>query len=206
MEDITIAAKSISACLWRRTDLYGNLRAAAAAAGANPMSWADTIVDCLKQNDVWLISYVPDAISWNVLSKLEKDPAFKVVPATREEEAVGIASGAYAAGRRSAVFMQSSGFGNTINGLAQFPVPYRVSLPLFIGMRGGLGEFNAIQVPAARAIPSILDTLHIQHYAPQREDEVARVVNGALELCYASREPVGILLYSMLTGAKRATS
>lgn len=170
------------------------------------MGWADTIVQCLKERDVWLVSYVPDAISWNVVSRLEQDPFFKVVPATREEEAVGIACGAYAAKKRSAVFMQSSGFGNTVNGLAQLPVPYRIPVPLFIGMRGGLGEFNAIQIPAARAVPSILDAFNIQHYAPQREDEVAKVVGGALDLCYAGREPVGILLYSFLTGAKRATS
>ncbi|MEX2599336.1 MAG: thiamine pyrophosphate-binding protein [Dehalococcoidia bacterium] len=170
------------------------------------MAWPETIVQCLKERDVWLVSYVPDAISWNVLSKLENDPAFKVVPAASEEECVGIACGAYAGNKRGAVFMQSSGFGNTVNALAQLPVPYKIPVPLFIGMRGGLGEFNAIQVPAARAIPAILDALYIQHYAPHREDEVEKVVGGALDLCYASREPVGILLYSSLTGAKRATS
>ncbi len=170
------------------------------------MTWADTIVDCLKERNVWLISYVPDAITWNVLSKLEADSAFKVVPASREEEAVGIVCGAYAANKRGAVFMQSSGFGNTVNGLAQLPLPYRIPLPLFIGMRGGLGEFNAVQVPAARAVPRILDAFNIQHYSPQHEDEVAKVVGGALDLCYASREPVAVLLYSILTGAKRATS
>ena len=87
------------------------------------------IVRSLREHEVWLVSYVPDAITWNVLSKLEEDAAFRTVAASREEEAVGIAAGAYAAQRRSAVFMQSSGFGNTVNALAQLLIAYRIPVP-----------------------------------------------------------------------------
>ena len=170
------------------------------------MHWSDAVVQSLREHDVWLASYVPDAINWNVLAKLERDPAFRVVPAAREEEAVGIAAGAYAGGRRAAMFMQSSGFGNTVNALTQLLAAYRIPVPLFIGMRGGLGEFNEVQVPSARPIPAILDALHVQHFAPQREDEVAAYVDGAIELSYASRMPVAVLWYAQLVGAKRATS
>lgn len=170
------------------------------------MHWTDAIIESLKSHDIWLISYVPDAVSWQVLVKLEKDPAFNVVPAAREEESIGIASGAYAAGKRAAVFMQSSGFGNTVNALAQLGVSHRVGLPIFIGMRGGLGEFNEVQAPAARAIPDVLDALNIQHYAPDREEEVTKYADGAIELALSSRMPVAVLLYSYLVGAKRATS
>ena len=169
------------------------------------MHWTDAIVDGLRAHEVWTVPYVPDAAGWQVLSKLEADPAFTTVPSTREEEAVGIASGVYAAGGRAAVFMQSSGFGNTINALAQLCIVNRISVPLFIGMRGGLGEFNAAQIPPARAVVPILDTLGIPHYAPEREEDVAALVDGALRLCYAGRAPVAVLLYSSLVGAKRAT-
>ena len=170
------------------------------------MHWTDAIITSLREHDVWLVAHVPDAIGWQVLSKLETDPAFKVVPVAREEEAVGIVAGAYAAGRRGAVFIQSSGFGNTINSLAQLAIAHRIPVPIFVGMRGGLGEFNSVQIPSAQPIPSILDAMNIQHYAPQREEEVPKVVDGALELSYAARFPVAVLLYSMLVGAKRAAS
>ncbi len=170
------------------------------------MHWSDVVIESLREHEVWYATYVPDAINWQVLAKLEADPAFTVVPAAREEEAIGIAGGVYAGGGRAAMFMQSSGFGNTINGLTQLLTAYRIPVPLFIGMRGGLGEFNEVQVPSARPIPAILDTLHIQHYAPQREDEVRKYVDGAIELAYASRMPVAVLWYAQLVGAKRATS
>ena len=170
------------------------------------MHWSDVVIESLREHEVWHATYVPDAINWQVLAKLEADPAFTVVPASREEEAVGIAAGVYAGGGRAAMFMQSSGFGNTINGIAQLLTAYRIPVPLFIGMRGGLGEFNEVQVPSARPIPAILDALHIQHYAPQREDEVQKYVDGAIELAYASRMPVAVLWYAQLVGAKRATS
>ena len=82
------------------------------------MTWAETIVEALKGNQVSLIAFVPD-VSIDVVTRLmEEDPFFHVVAATREEEAIGIAAGAYAAGRNAAVFMQSSGFGNCINAIA----------------------------------------------------------------------------------------
>ena len=170
------------------------------------MHWTDAIIESLRSHDVWIVPYVPDAIGWQVLVKLEQDPAFKTVPTAREEEAVAIVAGAYAAGKRGAVFVQSSGFGNTVNSLAQLAIAHRIPVPLFVGMRGGLGEFNPVQIPAAQPIPSILDAMSIQHYAPQREDEVSRVVDGALELAYTARQPVAVLLYSILVGAKRAAS
>ena len=170
------------------------------------MHWTDAIIESLRSHDVWLIAYVPDAIGWQVLSKLEQDAAFKTVPCAREEEAIAIVAGAYAAGKRGAVFLQSSGFGNTINSLAQLAQAHKIPVPTFVGMRGGLGEFNPVQIPSAQPIPGILDAMHIQHYAPETEDDVPKYVDGALELGYASRTPIAVLLYSQLVGAKRATS
>lgn len=170
------------------------------------MHWTDAIVESLRSHDVWLIPYVPDAIGWQVLSKLEENTAFLTVPVAREEEAIAIAAGAYAAGKRAAVFVQSSGFGNTINSLAQLAIAHKIPVPIFIGMRGGLGEFNPVQIPSAYPIPAFLDAMNIPHYAPQNGADVTQYVDGALELSFASRLPVAVLLYSQLVGAKRATS
>ena len=89
--------------------------------------WAETIAHCLKESEVSLIAYVPDVSVVRVTELLESDPFFHVVPATREEEAIGVASGAYAAGRNAAVFMQSSGFGNCSNALASEEPSFRLA-------------------------------------------------------------------------------
>ena len=81
------------------------------------MSWEQTIVDSLKKADISLISYVPDHSIGKVASIIEKDDFFQLIPATREEEAIGIAVGGYAVGKKAAVFMQTSGFGNSVNAL-----------------------------------------------------------------------------------------
>ena len=162
------------------------------------MSWAKTLVDSLKETDVSLISYVPDISIYQATQLMEEDSFFHVVSATREEEAIGIAVGAYAVGRRSAVFMQSSGFGNCVNAIASLCIPCRTPIPLFINLRGELGEFNMAQVAMGRATKPILDTLNLPRYTLTEEERLDLVVRGALALCYASRQPVALCLTPLL--------
>ena len=91
---------------------------------------------------------------------------------TREEEAIGIAAGAYAVGRNAAVFMQSSGFGNSINAIASLCIPARVPIPIFINLRGGVGEFNIAQVAMGRTTRPILDLLGLVHFTLDDENRL----------------------------------
>ena len=168
------------------------------------MSWAETLVQCLRDAQISLIVYVPDINIDQATRLMEDDPAFHVVAAAREEEAVGIAVGAYAAGRNSAVFMQSSGFGNSINALGSLCIPFRVPIPFFINLRGELGEFNIAQVPMGRATRPILDLFGLPHYTLTEEANMEKIVKGAVQLCYASRQPVAVCLTPLLHGGKIA--
>ena len=168
------------------------------------MSWADIIVDSLKKWDTSLIAYVPDISIHQVTSLIEADPFFHLVSATREEEAIGIAVGAYAVGRNSAVFMQSSGFGNSVNALASLCIPCRTPIPIFINLRGGAGEFNIAQVAMGRTTRPILDLLGLVHFTLEDEYKMDKVVDGALKLCHANRQPVAICLTQLLHGGKLA--
>ena len=168
------------------------------------MTWAETIVQALKGHEVSLIAYVPDISIHQVTKLMEDDPFFHVVSATREEEAVGIATGAYAVGRNAAVFMQSSGFGNIINALGSLCIPSRTPIPIFVNMRGDVGEFNIAQVPMGRATRPILDVLGLQHYTLDTDDRLYERVSGALRLCYASRQPLAMCLTPLLHGGKIA--
>ena len=168
------------------------------------MGWADIIVDSLKKWDTSLIAYVPDISIHQVTSLIEADPFFHLVSATREEEAIGIAVGAYAVGRNSAVFMQSSGFGNSVNALASLCIPCRTPIPIFINLRGGTGEFNIAQVAMGRTTRPILDLLGLVHFTLEDEYKMDKVVDGALKLCHANRQPVAICLTQLLHGGKLA--
>ena len=168
------------------------------------MDWTEIIIDSLKQSDTSLIAYVPDISIDRVTSKIDEDPYFHLVSATREEEAIGIAVGAYATGRNSAVFMQSSGFGNSINAIASLCIPARTPIPIFMNMRGGPGEFNIAQVPRGRATRPILDDLGLVHFTLDDEYNMDKIVNGAIKLCHANRQPVAICMTQLLHGGKLA--
>ncbi len=158
----------------------------------------------LKESETSLVVYVPDISIHQVTRLIDEDDYFHLVSATREEEAIGIASGAYAVGRNSAVFMQSSGFGNCINALASLCIPCRIPIPMFINMRGEVGEFNIAQVAMGRATRPILDVLGLPYYTLDTVDRLDQQVSGALQLCYASRQPLALCLTPMLHGGKIA--
>ena len=168
------------------------------------MNWAETIVQGLKDWNTSLIAYVPDISIHRVTSIIDDDPFFHLVSATREEEAVGIAVGAYATGRNAAVFMQSSGFGNCVNAIASLCIPCRLPIPMFINLRGEVGEFNIAQVAMGRTTRPILDTLGIPYYTLDSDDRLGQRVSGALALCYASRQPLALCMTPLLHGGKLA--
>ena len=168
------------------------------------MDWAETILMALKESETSLVVYVPDISIHQVTKLIDDDDYFHLVSATREEEAIGIASGAYAAGRNSAVFMQSSGFGNCLNALASLCIPCRIPIPMFINLRGEVGEFNIAQVAMGRATRPILDVLGITHYTLDSDDRLMQRVSGALTLCHSSRQPLALCLTPMLHGGKLA--
>ena len=166
------------------------------------MEWAETIVGCLKQYGVRYINYVPDAIGERILQVARKDAAFEILPLAREEEGVGVVCGQSIGGARGVLMMPTSGLGNSINALASLPIPYRIPVPMVIGFRGALGEFNPTQVAMGQATPAILAALNIPCFALEREEEVEKITEGALKLTYALESPVAILVTTQLTGWK----
>jgi len=78
------------------------------------------------------------------------------VPLTREEEGVGICAGAALAGKKPAMFVQSSGIGNMINALLSLTQFYQLPLTLFVSQRGIYKEKIAAQLPMGQRLPKIL--------------------------------------------------
>jgi len=172
--------------------------------GYKMQEWVKIIIDSLKEHDISFISYVPDISIDKVTKEIESDPYFTVVPATREEECIGIASGSYVSGVNSAIFMQSSGFGNCINALTSLNLPARIPIPMFINLRGEIGEFNIAQVTMGRSTRPILDVINIPHVTLDNDINLHKKVSGNITLCYASKIPLAICLSPLLHGGKIA--
>ena len=168
------------------------------------MPWAETIVQALKDWDTSLIAYVPDVSIHQVTSLIDEDPFFHLVSATREEEAIGIAVGSYAVGRNAAVFMQSSGFGNSVNALASLCVPCKDAHPHLHKSERRPRRVQHRPGAMGRTTRPILDLLGLVHFTLESEDRMDRLVDGAMKLCHANRQPVAICLTQMLHGGKLA--
>ncbi len=153
---------------------------------------------------IGLAAYVPDSGMGPLLSALEACPAIRVLSVTREEEGLGVVSGAYLGGVRGALLTQTSGMGNSLNALASLNLPQRIPCLLLVTQRGELGEFNPAQVPLGRAIRPILDALGVQHYTPHRPQEAGDLVRHAAELAFASLAPVAVLLPRTFAGGNGA--
>ncbi len=89
-----------------------------------------------------------------LLERVEKELFH--IPLTREEEGVGIAAGIALAGKRPAMFVQSSGIGNMINALLSLTGFYELPLALFVSQRGIYKEGIAAQIPMGERLPEIL--------------------------------------------------
>ncbi|SRR5712691_4281949 len=128
------------------------------------MTWSDTFLRTLKENDVRLVSYVPDNVLTPLIAGAADDNYFMSVGATREDEAIGTVAGAYMGGLRGVVMMQTSGFALVANALASLLVPYQIPAILVVSERGTLGEFNIGQVTVARTMRPVLDAIAVTHH------------------------------------------
>jgi len=112
------------------------------------MTWSQTFLDVLKDNEVKLVTYVPDNVLTPLIKGVVEDQYFTSLVATREDEAIGIVTGAWMGGVRGCVLMQTSGFGVTPNALASLVVPFQIPAVLVVSERGTMGEFK----PGARTL------------------------------------------------------
>ncbi len=169
------------------------------AAGPPPEAWDEIVARVLKENQVRLITYVPDKVLAPLIKRLHADEYFTVICPAREEEAVGIVTGAYMAGLRGIVLMQTSGFATIPNVLASLAVPYQIPLLMMISERGTLGDFQLGQAIVCRMMRPVLETLGIEHHAITRTEDVEFIVDRMINQAFATQAPAAIILSPLLT-------
>lgn len=146
------------------------------------------------------VVYVPDNPLSHVLRTFEQQfRDVRLILATREEEAFGIAAGLYLGGGRPTVMLQSSGLGNSLNGLTSLIIPYQIPVLTIISMRGDAGEWNAAQVPMGRAVRGILDAIGVPHTTVESADSSADTVRLAGKSAFGTRTTGACLLPRRVT-------
>jgi sulfopyruvate decarboxylase alpha subunit len=164
--------------------------------------WHEIVRDVLKRHNVSLVTYVPDNVLRPLIAAVESDPFFTSFACTREEEALGITAGAWMAGLRGIVLMQTSGFATLPNVLASLSVPFQIPTLMMVSERGTLGEFNIGQSLVARTMRPVLDALSIETHTMTRLDEAEFILDRSLTQAFATMAPVCFILSPLLTGGK----
>ncbi|MCJ7837844.1 MAG: thiamine pyrophosphate-binding protein [Burkholderiales bacterium] len=162
-------------------------------------AWDEIVVRVLKAHKVTLIAYVPDKVLAPLIKRVHADDFFTVLSPAREEEAVGIVAGAYMAGQRGIVLMQTSGFATLPNVLASLAVPFQIPLLMMISERGTLGDFQLGQAMVCRTMRPVIESLGIEHYAITRLDDVEFVVDSMIKQAFATQAPAAMILSPLLT-------
>ena len=165
-------------------------------------AWHEIVLETLKGNEVRLVPYVPDRVFTPLIKALHADAFFTTFPCTREEEAIGIVSGAWMGGMRAAVLMQTSGFATIPNALASLVCPSQIPALIFVSERGTLGEFNYGQSLVCRTMRPVLESLALEHHTITRHDELAFILDRSIKQAVATQAPVTFILSPLLTGGK----
>jgi len=152
----------------------------------------DKIVADLVKNKVELVTTVPCKQLEGVIDKIEACKSIYHIPSNKEDEGMGICAGAFMGGKRSAIIMQNTAIGVTINTLVTLTQYYRIPLPMLISYRGELGEPVACQVEMAVHTKALLAQLNIPTYHFHHEDDVEEF-DAILNYTFMCNKPVAIL-------------
>ena len=167
-------------------------------------NWPQIAVRVFKANHIKLVTYIPDKVLAPLISLVHDDGYFSVVCPAREDEAVGIVTGAYMGGVRGIVLMQTSGFATIPNALATLVVPCQIPLLMMISERGTLGDFQLGQAIVCRTMRPVLDALGIEHYGITHHQDAEFMMDRMIKQAYSTRAPAAMILSPLLTNASRA--
>jgi sulfopyruvate decarboxylase subunit alpha len=124
----------------------------------------------------------------------DEDPEMTLVRLAKEEEGVGVSTGAHLAGVKSAMLMQNHGFLAAVNGIVSCGQLYRIPLLMLISQRGSFGERDPWQCEGGGVTEHVLEALRIPFDRLEEPAHVAKRILKAQTLAYASSRPVALLL------------
>jgi sulfopyruvate decarboxylase subunit alpha len=153
---------------------------------------AQNILAGLKEAGINHISSVPDINMLQLINLLYEDKQMTHIPVGREEEGIGVCTGAYLAGKKPAMLMQNGGLLNSCNGLTTTALQFGVPVLLLIYYAGDIGD-NAFHMLGLVTEP-VLEGLGIKHIVMRDPAKVKQEIAGAVTLANSSKRPVALLL------------
>ena len=151
----------------------------------------DRLVDRLLAAGFDFFAGVPCSLVRTLLAELERRGLYH--GETREDAALGVAAGAWLAGRTPVVVMQNSGLGVSLNALGSLHLLYGIPCLLLVTWRGHDGKDAPEHLVMGDVLPRLLDLFDLPHRAPTAETMEPDVEWAAATL-RARGKPVALVI------------
>ena len=148
----------------------------------------------IQSAGIRFLTALPETWLVYLLQLAEDDPEMTLVEVAKEEEAIGIAAGAYFAGARNALLMQNHGFLASINGIVSLAMLYRIPLVMLIAHRGHFGEPYPWHTQGGIVTEPVLRALGLPFEHAREPGRVGQQIHDAQALAWSSLGPVALLL------------
>jgi len=154
---------------------------------------AKDFCDLLKQQGFNFFTGVPCTILKDIINFLTRDNSIIYVPATREEEAIGIATGAYLGGKKPVVLMQNTGFSNSIGAITSLVLLYKIPMLFVISWRGYKGKDAPEHRIIGRCVLKLLEDIDVPAQI-LTEENCEKAVLTAVEVISKQQTPSAIMI------------
>lgn len=134
---------------------------------------------------------VPCSLLKSLIACLEEEGRY--IPETREDAAVGLAAGAYMAGKQPVVMMQNSALGVCLNALASLSLIYELPCLLIVTWRGYQGQDAPEHLIMGTISPRLFETMRIP-YRVLGAETATQDAGWAAQALHHSKKPVALLL------------
>jgi sulfopyruvate decarboxylase TPP-binding subunit len=157
---------------------------------------AESIKNQFKRAGVHFVVALPDRVTSHYLLKgILADSDFHVVQVCKEDEGVSICSGLYAAGHKSVLMMQYTGFLDSINAIRGVAVEGRFPVCMVVGLLGKEPDVAPMKSKkyGVKIIEPILDVMGIEHSLIERDADATQIA-AVIEKTFANSFPSAILI------------
>jgi sulfopyruvate decarboxylase subunit beta len=135
----------------------------------------EKVIEIMKKEGIDLAATLPCDRIKNLLPLVSEN--FPEIKLTREENGVGICAGAYLAGGKPMMLIQSTGLGNMINALESLNIICKIPLPILTSWRGVYGEGIEAQIPLGVHLPGILKGAGLEYTIIEEPEQLPLIEN-----------------------------
>ncbi len=150
----------------------------------------------LKKEGFNFFTGVPCSLLGALIERLSNEKRY--TPAVREDAALGMATGAYLAGKLPAVLIQNSGLGYSLNVLTSLNLIYKIPVLCIVSFRGH-GPDAPEHLVMGKSCLKLLETIGIETAVPEKEN-LTQALSQAKKVMTEKKEPFAIFIKKGIFG------